>query len=421
MMKASKKPINILITHVYSNDNKGDAAILSVMINDAKSVFPKSNIAILTFDKVCRNEKFEGVPVYRSFMGIALDGNYFKPFKLLYSAYVMLVTILAAVLSRVNLRLTLGSRLVKAFRLYLEADIAIGVGGGYLRGRPGLVSTVELMLQLHPILLSRVLGQRVVLYSQSIGPFGNKFQEELARLVLRRVDLIIAREDATKNLLKRLGISDNVVRSVDSGFSFDGNKKMDLHKELNIPTGRRIVGVTVRKWLLGSDQEKYEHSVAEVADFLISSGYAVVFVPQVTSTTHHDDDRVASRDVFSLMRSKNMVYVLDKQYDHHQIKSVYSDLDFLLGTRFHSVIFSLTSLVPAVAIEYEHKTSGIMHDLKLDKWVIKIEDVTAKNLKDLLSKLLKEEKKYKEALRATLPRYLDKGNDTRKLLKGVAR
>src|SRR2546430_13523272 len=58
------------------------------------------------------------------------------------------------------------------------------------------------------------------------------------------------------------------------------------------------------------------------------------------------------------------------------------------GVQTCALPISLTSDVPAIAIEYEHKTSGIMHDLELEKWVIRIEDVTADNLARMVDELM---------------------------------
>ena len=74
--------------------------------------------------------------------------------------------------------------------------------------------------------------------------------------------------------------------------------------------------------------------------------------------------------------------------DHRQIKAAYNQLDFLIGTRFHSVIFSLTSGVPCIAIEYEHKSRGIMRELGLEHWVLAIGDVTEARLGRLFDKLV---------------------------------
>lgn len=412
---------NILITHVYSNDNKGDAAILSVLVRDTKSAFPKSSIAILTFDEVFPEEHFDEVSIYQGFMGIALGGHSPRPLKFLYSCFVILATILGAILLRAGLHLPFGPKIGFVFDLYKKSDLVVGVGGGYLRGAPGLSQTVELALQLHPLLLSKILRQKVVLYSQSVGPFGNSFQTFLAKYVLRNVDLIITRENKSAHLLRDLGVTANVVRSVDSGFAFNEQTKTDLHGMLGIPKKRRIFGITVRKWLAGIGQDNYEASIAEVADYLVVLGYAVVFIPQVTSTSHNDDDRVAAHDIFSKMQERQFVYVLDKKYSHHEIKSIYAGLDYLIGTRFHSVIFSLTSLVPAIAIEYEHKTSGIMHDLGLDDWVINIEDVTTVRVQKLITKLLDNEESYRKNLKTKLPLYIDESRRTVHYLKDVVK
>src|SRR5437660_6888899 len=409
--------MKVLITHVYSNDNKGDAAILSVLVGDIRQTFPKSNISILTFDKIRPGEQRESVPVHQSFMGLALTSPRFKPFKLPYSLYVIFATLLAAFLYRIGISLPLGRKLNQPFNLYRQADLVVGVGGGYLRGKPGLTSTIELILQLHPLFLSRLLNQKVVLYSQSIGPFGNRFQQWLATRALRHTGLIIAREDITAGLLKKLQIPQIVTRSVDAGFAFAATSPVDLHRQLSIPASKKIVGITVRKWLSTAQQESYERSVAALADFLVIQGYAVVFVPQVTSPTHNDDDRLASRDVYHHMTEHANVHLIERRLDHRAIKNLYAGLDLLVGTRFHSVIFSLTSCVPALAIEYEHKTSGIMQDLGLGHWVIKIEDVTAPKLIKLMQNLIAHEDNYRAKLQKSLPSYIAQARQTRQLLK----
>jgi colanic acid/amylovoran biosynthesis protein len=411
--------MNVLITHVYTSDNKGDAAILSVLIADIRVIFPKANISILAFDKVPYGTKFEGIPTYQSFMGLALTSYNFKPIKLAYSFYIIAMTLMVAALSKVGLCIPLGKSLDQTFKLYQEADLVIGVGGGYLRGQSGLISSIELLLQLHPIFLSSIQNQKVVLYSQSVGPFANAFQKWVAEHALRHVSLIMAREDITVRLLKKLKITRNVIRSIDSGFFFKETNKVDLHNLLKISRSRKIIGITVRKWLPMPRQAVYENSLAYTADNLTAEGHAIVFIPQVTSSAHSDDDRIISRRVYERMNNKEHTYLIEKRLNHQDIKNLYSGLDFLIGTRFHSVIFSLTSHVPALAIEYEHKTSGIMHDLGLDKWVIKIEDVTEKKLKRLIKSLLREERSYHETLKKNIPPYIQKSFQAKKLLKEV--
>ena len=110
--------------------------------------------------------------------------------------------------------------------------------------------------------------------------------------------------------------------------------------------------------------------------------------------------------IASIVRRSDDVYALNDKLSHGEVKAAYNSLDFLIGTRFHSVIFALTSNVPAIAIEYEHKTGGIMHDLDLDEWVIKMHDVNPAWLKKSVDKLVRNSKTYKTHLKSILPAYI---------------
>ncbi len=126
----------------------------------------------------------------------------------------------------------------------------------------------------------------------------------------------------------------------------------------------------------------------------------------MTAVRQVDDDRKASRAVYDQMKRQDRVVLMTDRLSHYEIKALYGSLDYLVGTRFHSVIFSLTSYVPAIAIEYEHKTRGIMQDLGLLKWVVKFGDVETKTLIDLFKKLLKEQKTYQHSLEKVVPPYV---------------
>jgi colanic acid/amylovoran biosynthesis protein len=68
--------MKILITHAYSNHNKGDAALLSVLVRDVSRAFPGSDVTILTLDHIAPGETFEGVPVKNALMHYVLDKRY---------------------------------------------------------------------------------------------------------------------------------------------------------------------------------------------------------------------------------------------------------------------------------------------------------------------------------------------------------
>ena len=188
---------------------------------------------------------------------------------------------------------------------------------------------------------------------------------------------------------------------------------------LGIESNKRLlIGVTARQWLTKTAQFNYEKAVAESIEYLVSEYEAeVILIPQVTSEFHDDDDRVVNKRIYDYISDHNHVHTIDTKLDHYEIKSVYDSLDLVLGTRFHSVIFALTSYVPAIAIEYEHKTSGIMHDLNLDRWVIKIDEVNSKKLCKMIDDLIISHIDYKKQLKQVMPDYIKETDEPIKYVR----
>lgn len=406
-----KVPKNIVISHVYSRANKGDAVLASVLVADLKRQYPKAKVTILALQP--GKDLFEGVPERASFMSYVLN-NSLTPFHKLGRAVIMIVaTLLWALWYKVTSRQAwLPKPLLVAAQAYAKADLIVPVGGGHIRSQKGLLGLCNVPLLLHPLWFGAILGKPTILYSQSIGPFRTRFEEKLAAVTLRRMALIMLREDTSLALLDRLGVRNNTVRAIDSGFLHATKHKINLRRRYGIAKNKLIVGVTVRAWLDKSGQAAYETAVAKTLDTIVSSTPAhIVFIPQVTANKG-DDDRTVSRRVFQLMTRQSNATIIENEPDHHEIKALYNDLDLLIGTRFHSVIFSLTSYVPVVAIEYEHKTSGIMRDLGLQAWVIQIEDITAQQLTAKVNQLLAERSPYKAYLRKRLPTYIQQARQT---------
>jgi colanic acid/amylovoran biosynthesis protein len=413
--------MKIVISHVYSNHNKGDAALLSVLISDIKKVFNSADIKVLSLDKVDVNEKFDGVPVINSFMYFAREGGTNVLTRLVYASYLVLYTFTWAILYRFfKYDLKINSKVYQTIEAYRDADLIITVGGGYIRANAGFNGTFVLVFILHPILFSYLLGKITIGYSQSIGPFSNLFQEKLASFVVRKMDAVIVREKISEELLKKWGIAQNVFVSVDSGFQFNTINSKNIKLEMGIQKSDMLVGVTVRQWLSTKAQDKYEKDIAILLDYIIEKyGAKVIFIPQVTVVNHNDDDRVCSKRVYDKMRYTDNVILLRDNFDHNTIKSIYAGLDYMIGTRFHSVIFSLTSKVPSIAIQYEHKTRGIMRDLDLEEWVIDIDKTDSARLKNIFDDLVNKREKYVEKLSKNLDPYIKKAENTINIVKEI--
>jgi colanic acid/amylovoran biosynthesis protein len=65
----------------------------------------------------------------------------------------------------------------------------------------------------------------------------------------------------------------------------------------------------------------------------------------------------------------------------------------MIGTRLHSVIFSLVGGAPAIAISYNHKVDGIMGMLGLEKYVLDISMMEISVANAMIRNVLAEEER----------------------------
>lgn len=412
---------NILISHVYSSNNNGDAAILSAQISELQRVFDQPTIRILSVDALPPDYTFDGLPVHNALMYGAVKPGRNRLYKLVSASAMMSYTTLWALVYRAfGWRLPLPKAWRSPLQLLLEADMQVCVGGGYLRAKPDLTSTVILSLLFHQVWLAKLLGKPVYLYAQSFGPYPTGLQRRLAVAGLKQADLILVREAKSKALLDRLGVvGSHVVQVPDSAFLFQPDSQPNVAQLLGSKkSGEQLVGITVRAWLPGRAQEQYEAAIAAFIERLQRLPHLkVVVIPQVTSEQQNDDDRHVGNRLQALLGQQERVLFLHQRFSHYDIKALFAQLDYLVGTRFHSVIFALTAGVPAIAIEYEHKTSGIMEDLQLDHWVIPMEAVTTDRLWQLFGQLQKERPAYLRQLQARLPDYIASARTSSELIK----
>jgi colanic acid/amylovoran biosynthesis protein len=360
-------------------------------------------------DETTSGETIDGTPIESDFIYYSSTRYDGKLPKLIYSTIMFATTFLWAwIFQHTGRDIWIPRHLRRLMKLYSTADLVIPVGGGYLRGSDRVDSIFNLTLLLHPIVITTLLRKPTVLFSQSVGPFSHAIERTMLKLVLNTSGaLLLVREDQSLALLRDLGVR-KTVRSVDAGFLFESDHDIDLRGQLGLEPTQFLVGVTVRQWLDHAEQKRYQDACAQMIDYLIERYDAhVVFIPQVTAALIGDDDRTASRAVLNAVQRQDCVHLMEDNFDHHQVKDMYANLDLVVGTRFHSVIFALTSYVPAIAIEYEHKTSGIMADLGLGQWVIKMQNVTGPRLIALIDDIIAQSDDYRAQLHSLLPDYVE--------------
>jgi colanic acid/amylovoran biosynthesis protein len=286
----------------------------------------------------------------------------------------------------------------KTYKDFKTMDLMIVKGGGFLHTYKRISDLYYLYYSLYNLLLAKQLGKKIIIMPNSFGPFMGKIEKNIVKKVLNKCDLIYARESISKKYLSNI-MNKKVILSADLGFYIQNYKdykvkKLD-NKLDNINGLSQKVAITMRPYRFpesNNGKEKYKLYIEEmfkVVEGLINRKYHPIFIAHTLGPSTHEDDRIAIKEVIELLKnngiSKNTYsYINEFDMNCFDITKLYSQMEYIIGTRFHSVIFAMTSLVPAIAISYSgHKTSGIMSDMDLSEYVVNIANI---NSADVLNK-----------------------------------
>ncbi|MEV6833274.1 polysaccharide pyruvyl transferase family protein [Streptomyces sp. NPDC051133] len=417
--------MKVVVVNAFERGNRGDAALLGVAIQQVRDAFPRAVVVIAGFEEPGERPAFDGARNIGSIRRSAGDETATRAARIARKASALALGVVAALPGGGRAVPFLAALLPREMRdevlAVTDADLVLSLGGGYLNARPDLPSDLNIAFLLLPLWLAQRAGVPTVLGPQSFGPFPRRRQRWMVRRVVGRAVAAVAREDISVVRLAEAGVGEpTVLRGVDSAFAFRSRSRRLWRAELGVGKEERLVLVTARRHLPAGQQETYEAAMAAAVRRALDCDAHVVLVPQVTCAFQGDDDRPVNARLAAQAGPHARLHVLDDAtIDHHDVHALYGAADFILGTRFHSVIFGLTSGVPCAAVEYDHKTRGIMADLGLEEWVVRMSDARGTVVADLLDRLLLSGDDYRRHLRAVLPEYTERAGDFTRVLRAA--
>ncbi|HLV42507.1 MAG TPA: polysaccharide pyruvyl transferase family protein, partial [Brumimicrobium sp.] len=286
---------------------------------------------------------------------------------------------------------TFSKKIYNTVKEFSEADAVFVKGGGFIHAYGERTAPYLMWYFLFYVRLAQKMNKKVVFLPNSFGPFKGLTVEKQVRSVFNKLDLTYARENVSAESLGEL-LNKKIPVEMDLGFFLEKGSQAEalkILKKYNLSKEDKIVGITIRPWRfpgLKNPEELYKKYITSVADLVKSiseKGYKVALCNQSLGPNSHEDDRNAIQDLLKEVNHSNVIWI-NENLSCDILKAVYSNFYFYVGTRFHSIIFSLTSLVPSIAIGYGgNKAKGIMDDFNLDKYVIQIQDVNSKQLIEL--------------------------------------
>lgn len=230
------------------------------------------------------------------------------------------------------------------FNSIKEADVLISGGGSLLQD---VTSLKSLIYYLGVIFTALMLGKKVEIFSQGIGPINSKLGQILTRLALSRAKKISVRDKKSQELLKNWGIEAELVQ--DPIFSL----------ELPQKNQKGIVGIQLRNY-----PTLTEGFLSSLADEIIKR-----FPDKKLEIISLQDsiDLDVCEQFARMLRKKDReqgVEVLSGLSINEVFERI-SDLEYLVGMRFHANVVAIKSGVKTLAINYDIKIKKLANEYDL--------------------------------------------------------
>jgi len=357
----------IVIVDLWTNSNNGDEVLQSGLISMLKKKFPDSKISgVFRFgfnefnqatNEIERtlNKLDSYFPGPRRTLYAGNNALKLSPgLHLLYSIFSFCELFLNLLFYKLNLHSFCNKKVLQTFVAISNAEIVIWKGKNF-RDYKGLKGLFRLSTLLILGYVSTVLNKNVYCINASIWKMQNKFQKFLLDFVFRKCKHVTVRdEDSLCHFVE----SDYIDYSYCADLSFYdlGANYSSYHLRGFNVTKKYDVALTLTEWGNEDDQNRYVNNLFRILSLLRESkNYeSIIIVPQVNRIAE-SNQRVKNLLLEKLNTTQNFTIT-----DYSSISSVddllklYSESNFLIGTRMHSCVFSFFVGTPFIAIAYDN-------------------------------------------------------------------
>ena len=250
----------------------------------------------------------------------------------------------------------------------------------------------------------------IVLFPQTYGPYKSWIARVIARWIIRRASVVIARDKESQAVAQGLARPDQrVLLTPDVAFALHADRmdrvELDGRDEpmpehalgLNV-NGLMYNGGYTRKNMFGLKLD-YPSFLAELVPALLAKHDGpLLLIPHTyapAGDVESDNEACARLREALPTELRPRVRLVTGDYDCHQLKGIIGRCEFFVGSRMHSCIAALSQGVPCVGVAYSMKFRGVFESVGVADWSI---DARACSTAEVIAGTLERfEERYQKA------------------------
>lgn len=324
----------VLVSGYYGFNNFGDDAILKVLVDDLRAVYDNPEITVLSANPIVTAGNYSVDSVYRyCFMDV--------------------------------------------FSRMKESNLFVSGGGSLLQD---ITSIKSLVYYLALIFLAKVFRVKTCIYAQGIGPIDSMLGRLLTSAVLKNLDLVMVRDEKSHKLLESLGIAAHLTADPVWNLQKEGS---DESKDDKIK-----VGVQLRQWPDLTDK-KIETLAMALNDCFSDGNYELELI-----SFQDELDLEVTKKLHAKLAEINPAINAEVVSGLSIFRSVplISNLDFLIGMRFHACLTTISFNIPTYALSYDPKVTTLAENADIP--CTKIADISREELVGKIRDIINNKDEY---------------------------
>ncbi|MFA5577687.1 MAG: polysaccharide pyruvyl transferase CsaB [Tissierellaceae bacterium] len=347
------KRVKSLIIGYYGSDNIGDEMLLKASIDLLNRVYEHPEITAITYSVMDTREKHKINGISRN--------KYFE--------------------------------IVRAIG---NSDIVIGGGGSMLQN---VTSNRSLIYYLTILFLATIMGKKVLLLGNGIGPLRGGFFKKITLIVLRRLDALVLRDRESYEFLRDHGLR-NIYLGNDLAFTL----KFD-----RVASQPGKIALNLRKWV---DNREFNTVLKDFTKYLIGKGFKVVLLP-----FQKGNDDIILGQLAKSLDSENLIF--PGPLGQERLLNEISTSEIFIGMRLHGLIFSSMFRRPFIGLSYDPKVS-IFSQEQGQICIENLDEISLEILIDAFEKLYGELNHYNGKLEENMKTILSLNSINEEVLRNIS-
>jgi len=311
-----------------------------------------------------------------------------------------------------------------------------------LGGAPHLGTGPPAIKELSRIFAALFLGKKVFVWGIEFGPMKGMLLRFFGKRILSKVSLITVRDEVSRKHLEGLGITSNVIKTIDPVVHWNPKISPDkaLLKKYKLNTKTPIIAFFPRirsTWpvyynllnqkaivgeFLNVDIERSK-KMADLIDFLIEKTHAkIMLIAAEFFKNKTTSDINKFEQILSYSKHKDDIITINEMLEPNKLKYLLRQSSMVVSERLHMIIMTRDKYIPVVGeggIYY--KIEEFMKYLRQEKRVLDFHKLNSQKNKNLLLDTFKNRAKIKAELKKDFPRMREISKKNDKIIEEIAK